>query len=114
MIKTDLLTGDIIVTKAGYLGVVLKSEGYILYQTMGVDLLDELNDDLTYAEKDFWDNDIMEVYRGCSFIELDYVTPIWKRKKSWQRPTEEEIKIRENREKWQLKEKQLKVLHEDI
>lgn len=95
MTKKELKTGDIIVTRAGYLGVVLKDEEYILYQEIGMDLLDEFNDDLTFADPDYSNGDVMHVYRGCSFIDLDDNDPYWEREENWKRPTEEERYARE-------------------
>lgn len=95
MTKNELKTGDIIVTRAGYLGVVLKDEEYILYQEIGMDLLDEFNDDLTFAYPDYSNGDVMQVYRGCSFIDLDDNDPYWEREENWKRPTAEERYARE-------------------
>ena len=92
MKKQDLQTGDIIVNRGGYLGVVLKEQEIILYQLIGSDVLDEFNDDLTFAYDDYREGDIMEVYRGVTFLEDDImsVPPIYCRNKNWVRPTKEE------------------------
>ena len=37
MTKKDLMTGDIIVNRGGYLGVVLKEDDKVLYQYIGSD-----------------------------------------------------------------------------
>ncbi len=95
MTKNELKTGDIIVNRGGYLGVVLKEPDYILYQTIGLDFLSSFNDDLTYRDEADSDDDIMEVFRGISFIELDDEEPIWSRDEDWHRPSREEMKERE-------------------
>lgn len=95
MKKEELRTGDIIVNRDGYLGVVLKEEDYILYQEIGMDWLDEFNEDLTFNDDDYRDGDIMQVFRGCTFIDLDDNYPHWERDEQWSRPTEEERKERE-------------------
>ena len=53
MTKKDLMTGDIIVTRSGYLGVILKDEDKVLYQTIGYDMLSDFNDDLTFDDEAF-------------------------------------------------------------
>lgn len=95
MKKENLNTGDILVNRAGYLGVVLMDEDYILYQEIGMDWLEEFNDDLTYNDDDYRDGDIMQVYRGCTFINLEDNKPWWERDKHWVRPTAKERKARE-------------------
>ena len=95
MTKNELRTGDIIVTKAGYLGVVLKDEEYILYQTIGIDWLWEFTDDLRYDDPEYTEGDIMQIYRDCSFVDIDEHLPEWERDESWCRPTAEEIEKRE-------------------
>lgn len=95
MTKDELRTGDIIVNKAGYLGVVLKEEDYVLYQEIGMDWLHEFNKDLTFDDEEYRDGDIMQVFRGCTFIDLDDNYPYWERDEQWTRPTDEERKKRE-------------------
>lgn len=95
MKKENLNTGDIIVNRAGYLGVVLMDEDYILYQEIGMDLLEEFNDDLIYNDDDYREGDIMQVYRGCTFINLEDNKPWWERDKHWVRPDAKERKARE-------------------
>lgn len=97
MTKKDLLTGDIIVNRGGYLGVVLKDEDTILYQLIGSDSLFEFNDDLTFDDEDYRDGDIMQVYRGNTFLDVenDEGMPIYQRDFYWQRPSKEEIEARE-------------------
>lgn len=105
MTKKDLMTGDIIVTRSGYLGVVLKEEDKVLFQAIGSDWLDEYGDDLTSGDEDYPEGDIMEVYRGSSFLDIDNGddTPIYQRDFSWKRPTTEE---REERERQKEEERQ--------
>ena len=86
MTKKELTTGDIIVTRAGYLGVILKEEGYILYQEIGTDWLDDFTERLMFKDNDR-DSDIMEVFRDCSFVDVDEVAPLWTRYEKWHRPT---------------------------
>lgn len=97
MTKKDLLTGDIIVNRGGYLGVVLKEDESVLYQYIGSDSLSEFNDDLTFDDEDYRDGDIMEVYRHCSFLDIENEDdiPIYARDPKWRRPTKEEIKMRQ-------------------
>lgn len=108
MTKKDLMTGDIIVTRSGYLGVILKDEDMVLYQTIGADMLFEFNDDLTYDDEDYRDGDIMQVYRGNTFwdVDNDEDAPFYQRDYNWHRPTAEE---REAREKALEEERQKKL-----
>ena len=98
MTKKELITGDIIVNRGGFLGVVIKEEITILFQTIGGMDLEELNEDLTvYSEnRDF---DIMEVYRGNTFldIEIGEDEPIYQRDVNWVRPSRKEriLKVKE-------------------
>lgn len=110
MKKEELMNGDIVVTRDGYLGVVIRDgdnrlNDRILYQEIGWDDLDSFRDDLT-SEYDGEDGDIMEVYRSVnSFLEIDGDDPMpdWSREIGWQRPTAEERKAREEeREKQRL------------
>ena len=108
MTKKDLLTGDIIVNRSGYLGVVLKNEDTILYQLIGSDSLSEFNDDLTFDDEDYRDGDIMQVYRDSSFFDVDNNEdcPIFQRDYLWHRPSKEE---REAHEKAIEEERQKKL-----
>ena len=98
MTKKELITGDIIVNRGGFLGVVIKEEITILFQTIGGMDLEELNEDLTvYSEnRDF---DIMEVYRGNTFLDIDIGEdePIYQRDVNWVRPSRKEriLKVKE-------------------
>lgn len=78
MKKQDLRNGDIVLTRGGELGVVILDLEYVLYQNIGMDDLILFTDDLLAdgLERDF---DIMEVYRGCSFIDLEDEMPIYQR-----------------------------------
>ena len=97
MTKKDLMTGDIIVNRSGYLGAILKDEDKVLYQTIGYDMLSDFNDDLTFDDEDYRDGDIMEVYRDASFLGVDNGEDlvIYQRDYNWQRPSAEEREIRE-------------------
>lgn len=78
--KKDLLTGDIVVTRCGELGVVFAEKEYILYQNDGLDFFELFADDLIFEEDDRrWD--IMKVYRGeaLSFYDYDDVDPFYER-----------------------------------
>lgn len=98
MTKKDLMTGDIIVNRSGYLGVILKDEDMVLYQTIGSDMLFEFNDDLTFDDEDYRDGDIMQVYRGNTFwdVDNDEDAPFYQRDYFWRRPTKEEREAHEN------------------
>lgn len=88
MTKKDLKTGDIIVNRGGYLGVVLLETEIVLYQLIGSDWLDDIKDDLTFDDEDYKDGDVMQVYRNCSFLDIDYNNdePIYQRDLNWRRP----------------------------
>lgn len=95
MKKNELKTGDIIVNRGGYLGVILMEQECVMYQTIGADELSEFNDDLTFADLDYSEGDIMEVHRGTTFLEIDQGElsgVIYQRNVEWERPTAEEIK----------------------
>lgn len=108
MTKKDLMTGDIIVNRSGYLGVILKDEDKVLYQTIGYDMLSDFNDDLTFDDEDYRDGDIMEVYRDASFLGVDNEEDvvIYQRDYNWHRPSKEE---REAYEKSLEEERQKKL-----
>ena len=90
MTKKELETGDIIVTRSGFLGVVLKEKDVILFQTIGEMELDDLNEDLTCSDilDDKEDYDIMEIFRGNTFldVEIDEDMPEYQRDPNWRRP----------------------------
>lgn len=122
MTKKDLMTGDIIVNRSGYLGVILKDEDKVLYQTIGYDMLYDFNDDLTFDDEDYRDGDIMEVYRDASFLGVDNEEDavIYQRDYNWHRPTVEEREacekaLEEERQK-RLEEmrKAAQVKHDDF
>ena len=94
MTKKDLMTGDIIVNRGGYLGVVLKERDEVLYQLIGSDPLYDFNNDLTFADEDYTDGDIMQVYRGSSFLEIENndAYPIFQRDFNWERNNNQENK----------------------
>ena len=94
MTKKDLMTGDIIVNRGGYLGVVLKENDSILYQLIGSDSLSDFNDDLTFDDASYREGDIMQVYRDSSFLDVDNgdAAPVYQRDFSWHRPSNEERK----------------------
>lgn len=72
--KSELMTGDIVVTRTGSLGVVILEKNIILYQNSGYDELDLFTDNML-SDDDCRDCDIMEVYRapgGAAIGFLDY------------------------------------------
>lgn len=93
MTKEDLLTGDIVVNRGGYLGIIIKELNTIYYQFIGSDPLDDFGNDLKYIFDDDEDSDIMEVYRDCSFLDIDNEDdiPIYARDPKWHRPAKEEM-----------------------
>lgn len=97
MTKKDLMTGDIIVNRGGYLGVVIKDEERVFYQSIGSDYLFDFNDDLTFNDDDYRDGDVMEVYRGDDFLGVENgdTLPIYQRDTDWHRPSQQEIEERE-------------------
>lgn len=98
MTKKELMTGDIIVNRGGFLGVVIKEEITILFQTIGGMDLEELDENLTVDSKEN-DFDIMEVYRGVTFldVEIGEDMPIYQRDENWSRPSRKEriLKVKE-------------------
>ena len=98
MTKKELMTGDIIVNRAGFLGVIIKEEITILFQTIGGMDFEELNEDLTVNDGNN-DFDIMEVYRGNTFldIEIGEDEPLYQRDANWTRPSRKEriLKVKE-------------------
>ena len=97
MTKKDLMTGDIIVNRSGYLGVILKDEDTVLYQFIGSDSLSDFTDALLFDDEDYRDGDIMQVYRENTFLDVDNDegTPLFQRDFSWRRPTKEERQVYE-------------------
>lgn len=94
MKKNELMTGDIIVNRSGYLGIVVNEQGRVIYQTIGSDKLDEFNADLSFADPDYVDGDIMEVYRDASFYDVDHGEVsglIYRRDSNWKRPSAEAL-----------------------
>lgn len=88
MKKTNLKNGDIIVNREGYLGIVILDEERIIYQFNGSDYLFDFNEDLTLIDDQYSNGDIMEIYRGTDFYEvnLNQEKPLYQRDTSWQRP----------------------------
>lgn len=80
-----------------YLGVVLKEDDKVLYQYIGSDSLSEFNDDLTFNDENYRDGDIMEVYRGISFLDVDNNedVPDYQRNPDWRRPAKDEFEAKE-------------------
>ena len=90
MTKKELETGDIIVNRAGFLGVVIEAYDTILFQTICSMDLNEIEDDLTcnVNSLDNEDYDIMEVFRGNTFldVEIGEDMPYYQRDPRWRRP----------------------------
>lgn len=98
MTKADLMNGDVVATRCGELGVIIKRDGddYILFQDTGKLDLDLFNDDLTSDEGEYLT--FMDLYRGgYSFWEIDVNDPApdWSRDINWQRPMTRERELRE-------------------
>lgn len=104
MTKKDLRTGDIIMNRAGLLGVVLTEKNCILYQVLGNDRLDDFDDNLIFRHDGFRECDIMAVYRDCNFAHVECYTPDYLRCSRWSRPDE----AKRNAYKEKLEQKQLK------
>lgn len=88
----DLKTGDIIIQRAGHIGLFIEKggEGYIIYQSSGFDVVDEnYNEDLTdfVSGPDF---DVMQIYReehgAISFSDYMEAELIFNREESWEKP----------------------------
>jgi len=74
--KKDLKTGDIVVLRDRELGVVIAEKGVILFQNIGMGILDDYSEDLLYDE--FFEepeNDIMEVVRGWFDSPVSFLDP---------------------------------------
>ncbi len=90
----DLKTGDILIQRAGHIGVFIEKdhEGVLIYQHGGYDAEDCFNEDLTDSTDDP-NGDIMQVYRAedgaiaISFTDYAEGTLIFERDSSWKRPT---------------------------
>lgn len=98
MTKAELMNGDVVATRCGELGVIIKRDGddYILFQDTGKLDLDLFNDDLTSDEGEYLT--FMDIYRGgYSFweIDVDDPAPDWSRDVNWQRPMTRERELRE-------------------
>ena len=80
--KSDLRTGDIVVTRDGSLGVVILDTNIILYQNNGFDDLDLFTEDLM-SDDECRQCDIMEVYDGhegaIGFLDYNGCDPIFRR-----------------------------------
>ena len=96
----ELKTGDIVVTRYGTRGVVIRdgSNEYILYQDSGCDFFWDFNEDMTWEyDEEEWD--IMRVYRDyfngvITFIDFEDAYLVYDRDSSWVMPTEEEVETK--------------------
>ena len=104
MTKKDLMNGDIVVLRSGFVGVVIVNgdTSYLMFQNEGWEDLDEYYDD-NMVNTEFIDeydgelDSIMQVYRseyGFSFSDFDDDEPIYKRDVNWVRPSKEEMEAR--------------------
>ncbi len=74
--KKDLKTGDIVVLRDRGLGVVILEKEVILYQNVGMNYLDDYEDDLLYANMmQEPELDIMEVLRGWHDSPISFLDP---------------------------------------
>ena len=112
MTKKDLMTGDIIVNRGGYLGVVLMEREEILYKYIGSDPLDDLNSDLTFIDADYKDGDIMEVYRDTNFLDIENgdVYPIYQRDFNWKKATDKNKKENQGENKMNISNDSIKII----
>ena len=93
MKKNELMNGDIVVLRSGYVAVVIGEgeDAYLLYQYGGFEFLDEYYDDDLYNEID--DDKVMQIFRsngGFGFEGVDQEVPIWERDEIWACPSEQE------------------------
>lgn len=98
MKKNELMTGDIVVMRSGLLGVVIRNaqEDYLLYQSNGLESLEDYDDDMNWLYGSGDDSDsVMLIYRNeygaIGFNDFEDIEPIYERDYNWVRPTEEEI-----------------------
>lgn len=101
MKKNELRNGDIVITRDGYMGVVIKgeSEDYILFkECFDYDFLFNYDEDMIH-EDDPEEGTIMKVYRSnseiCGFISYEDGDLVFERDTAWIRPTKEEREARE-------------------
>ena len=116
MKKNELRNGDIVITRDGYVGVVIKteSEEYIMYANeSGYDSLDDYNEDMIH-EYDPGDPDIMQVYRTdsgiCSFMDYDDFEPIYERDYTWIKPSKEQLDARKEERKIAYEKKMEEIM----
>ncbi len=88
----ELKAGDIIIQRAGYIGLVIEKDGdsYIIYPAGGYDQIDLVyNDDLTDSSDDY-NFDIMRVYRAeygvISFSDYEEGDIVFNREETWVKP----------------------------
>ena len=91
----ELKTGNIIVNRAGYVGVILAEEETILYQECGMDYLFEFEEDMSYSGEP--EIDIMEVYERGSFMDYEEYDCLYQRDTKWRRPSEKQRRAKERR-----------------
>ncbi|MDD6467322.1 MAG: hypothetical protein PUF50_03970 [Erysipelotrichaceae bacterium] len=78
-----------------------------------MDNLALFNEDLTSTDESYRDGDIMQVYRMCSFLDVDEEMPYWECDESWARPTEEQRKEHEEMVEKQRQERLEEMLKEN-
>lgn len=97
MTINELKTGNIIINRGGYAGVVIKEQDVIIYQELEKDWLSDFNDDMTYFDDDCTSADIMEVYEEGDFYEYYLYDCLYQRDLKWTRPTEKQRRARERK-----------------
>lgn len=97
MTINELKTGNIIINRGGYAGVVIKEQDVIIYQESEKDWLSDFNDDLTYFDDDCTSADIMEVYEEGDFFEYYLYDCLYQRDPNWVRPNEKQRRARERK-----------------
>ena len=110
----ELKTGNIIIDRSGYAGIVIKELDRIVYQEHEQIWLNEFDEDLTYFDEEFGPNDIMEVYSEGDFFEYYLYDCLYQRDPDWVRPTEEERRACEEEaaKKWQEMMESMKEQYE--
>lgn len=92
MRKTDLVNGDIVVTRDGSLGVVILDENNakILFQLDGMDSLENYSEDLKNDFLGMTELDVMEIHHKAHFLDfvLGEPMPDITRDHRWHRPDE--------------------------
>ena len=112
MKKSELMNGDIVVTRSGEVAVVIynDTEKYLLYQNSGWESLGDYDDNMVYLysrEEEGFDA-IMQIYRATcvGFLDFEEEEPIYEREYTWTRPGEDEKRIRKEKMMQQIREEE--------